>query len=230
MGAKIPMKKELNFTKYLAVFSLTVLIFIIGMIIGNYFSSQKLSQISTMQEDLRTQTLGFELQYELIAQDPCLNSDYAIFTEELYTIGSRLDYMESSMGKDNLEVKKLKEYYHLLEIRHWLFLQEAEAKCSKHFDNILYFYSNAGDCPACEYQGYVLDYLHKGYPNLSIFSFDYNINNPALNILKQRFAVLETPTLIIDDTAYPGFKNREDVEALLFGNGTNSTVGLEKIS
>jgi hypothetical protein len=137
-------------------------------------------------------------------------------TSELYQIGARLDFMESEMGQDNRQVLGLKEYYHLLEIRHWLFLKKAKEECNRDYNLILYFYSNKGDCPKCQDQGNVLTYLHRKYPRLNIYSFDVNIDNPALKTIKSLYDIKGTPPiLVINDQTYSGFMTSVEIEAHL---------------
>jgi hypothetical protein len=102
------------------------------------------------------------------------------------------------MGKDNQQVINLKEYYHLLEIRHWLFLKKAKETCNSDNELILFFYSNKGDCSMCEEQGNVLTYMHSKYPEISIYSFDANIENPAIQTMRSLYGASELPVLVVN--------------------------------
>ena len=110
-------------SKYLAAFALTTLIFVIGMLIGDKMSQAKLDTINTLEREIRTDVLGTELQYRLILDNPCNLTDPAALTSQLYEIGSRLDFMENQLGKDDSQVLDLKEFYSMLEIQHWLLLK-----------------------------------------------------------------------------------------------------------
>ena len=210
------MARRLSKTKYLAVFATTTLIFLIGLIIGNYISNTKLKKIDKLEQDLRIDTMSVELQYMLLSENPCAITDSNVLTEELYGIGNKLDYMESRLGSDNPNVLWIKEYYSLLEIRHWLFMNKIKKDCNSKNPLILYFYSNKGDCPKCEEQGYVLSYIRKKYPATRVYSFDININNTALDSIKDIFKITnkELPILIINGKVHYGFKDRTDIESL----------------
>lgn len=199
------MAARISATKYLAVFAITTLIFLVGIIIGNIISTSKISDIIEMQQALRTKILAIELQYDLLAEEPC--SAKATASEELYEIGSRLDHMESTLGKDNEDVIRLKEYYSLLELRHWLFTEKIKEECSTNTTSLIYFYSNTGDCDKCEEQGFILSYLHKKLPNINIYSFDINIEDPALKALKELYNITTTPTIMINKKVHTGFMN-----------------------
>jgi len=207
--------KKINKTKYLAVFATTSLIFLIGLVIGNKISNTKLSKVDTLEQDLRTDTVAMELQYLLLAEDPCSSANSTTLTEELYEIGSKLDFMEGSLGKKNKDVIRLKNYYSLLEIRHWLFMKKQKKECN--IDNILilYFYSNLGDCNRCEEQGVVLNYLRKKYSDVNVYSFDVNTNNMALDTVKTMFNVNKVPTIVINENVLEGFNNLDYLETFI---------------
>lgn len=208
-------RRQFQTSKYVAAFAMTTLIFVIGMFIGNYISEEKLSAIDDLQQELAKKTISSELQYLLVAEHPCESINSSQLTKELFDIGSKLDFMESKLGKKNEDVIKLKEYYSLLEIRHWLFLKKAKSECILDYDLVLYFYSNIGDCDDCEQQGFVLSALHKEYPNLNTYSFDINIDDPALRAVKEIYHVKKAPTLVINNQTLDGFFDKATLKALL---------------
>ena len=217
MGAKNIMINPIKAskTKYLAVFATTTLIFVIGLFFGNYISNTKLSNISLLEEDFRIDILALEVQYALLAEDPCAKLNSNALSDELYTIGSKLDYMENKLGETDKDVLRLKEYYSLLELRRWLFLKKQNKECGIGNDYILYFYSNLGNCKECKEQGFVLNFLHKKHPELSIYSFDINIDNIALRTIKELYKVSKAPSLVINEKEYDGFKKSSEIESIL---------------
>src|SRR3989344_588850 len=113
-------RKKINTVKVIAILFVTSLIFLFGIFFVNTFADIQLDKISEVQQDLRTQTLSLELQYSLAAENPCEMNDLRNVGKELYAMSDTLSEMESSLGKLNEDVLTLKEYYSLLEIRHWL--------------------------------------------------------------------------------------------------------------
>ena len=208
-------KNNMKRTKYLAVFATTTLIFIIGIIIGYMITLSKLNTISNMEQDLKINAMDIELQYLLLAEDPCTAINSTFLTDELFQIGIRLDFMERDLGIDNPSVIALKEYYSLLELRHWIFTKKKKKECNINKDLVLYFYSNKGDCPKCEEQGFILNYMHKKYPKLSIYSFDINMKNNALSTVKKIYGVKKRPSIIINNKLYSGFKSKKEIESAL---------------
>jgi len=209
------MKRQVDYTKMLAVFLSTTFIFMIGLFIGSWTSNAKLGAIENIEESLRVDALSLDLQYSILAEDPCRAINASALSDELYEVGSKLGYMENSLGQKNQRVLSLKEFYSLLELRHWLFLKNAQEQCGNQKSLILYFYSNLNDCPRCQEQGFVLDYLRKKDSNLNIYSLDINIDNLVLDSIKQLYGIEEVPALLIGEELYTGFKDSKQVEALI---------------
>lgn len=211
-------RKDPKLGTYLAAFAITTLIFILGLWAGNYFNTLKLDKLSALEQSIRTNTISSELQYQLLNENPCTAINSSALAEELSGIGNRLTFMEDELGKDDARVLQLKEYYSLLEIRHWLFLSKAKRECKLgNYGLVLFFYSNAGDCADCDEQGTVLSYVHKKQPVFNIYSFDVNLDNSAVRTMKTLYNITTTPTLVIGSTPVQGFQDRTALEQLLFG-------------
>ncbi|MFZ2523265.1 MAG: hypothetical protein WAW92_02650, partial [Minisyncoccia bacterium] len=104
-------------------------------------------------------------------------------------------------------------YYSLLEIKDYLLMIKISEKCKKTPISIIYFYSTDDKCPDCEKEGYVLTHLRETYPDLRVYSFDYNIDVSAVKTLIAVNKIKnELPALIIKDKVYYGFKNVEELE------------------
>jgi len=199
-------RKKFNVRRYFLVLLITTMIFVSGMLLGYYLNSQKMNDLDSLQKDLATSSLDNDLQYSLIEEAPCNYVNSTLVIEELYVLSTKLDFMESILGPKNSEVIRLKKYYSLLQIRYWLFMNKINADCHKNINTIIYFYSNEGDCPSCEEQGYILTYIRRKYPNVQVYSFDINLNLNSLDALKMRFNVDKAPFLVINDESFSGFQ------------------------
>jgi len=208
-------RSKVSKTKYLAVFATTTLIFLIGLFLGSQITNTKLNQVELLEQDMKVDTMAIELQYLLLAEDPCSYLNSTPLTEELYDIGNKLDYMENQLGNKNPTVLRIKEYYSLLEIRHWLYMKKVNKECKQNNSLILYFYSNLGDCSSCKEQGFVLNYLRRKFPSINVYSFDINIDNIALDTIKDIYGIKETPSLIINEKVYFGFRDSKEMETLI---------------
>ena len=212
------MRSRLSMTKLLAVFATTTLIFIVGIFAGQYIASMQISDLQEVQRELQLQSNGIDIKYSLLSENPCFALSSENVNEELYFISDMLIDMERAYGKNDFEVLKLVEEYSLLEIRHYMIRQRAKETCESDKNLILYFYSNEG-CDECVQQGYVLTFLRQKYlDSMNVYSFNVNINNPAINTFKEINAVqspTSIPIVVINGETYYGLHDADEIEAKL---------------
>lgn len=218
--------RKISKTKFVNVFAITALIFIIGILLGSYITGIKLDNLTEMEDDLKTHAMSVEMQYEILQEDPCKAINSSSLTDELNSIGERLVFMENELGWDDKNVIRLKEYFSLLEIRHWLLLRKNNDMCSGGLNPILYFYSNQGDCPKCEQQGFILTNFKRNHEDARVYHFDINIDNPALDTVKELYNVKYAPALVVNDETFHGFISKDKLEEL---NSQNEDSEQEKI-
>jgi hypothetical protein len=212
----------MNWQKYILAFVITATIFGTAFYIANRFDARRVADIRATQEAVSIDILSTETQFELLGRLDCGTiSENAVLSEELNNLASRLAVAEANLGSDNAEVISLKKQYSLLEIKDYLLMQQISEKCPKVKPvSILYFYSNAGDCPDCARMGEVLTYLRQTYPGLRVYSFDYHLDLSALRTLIALRKV-DTPSAglpaVVVGTRAPvyGFKNLEDMQKLV---------------
>src|SRR5690606_9365675 len=126
-------------------------------------------------------------------------------------LGERLSYAEETRGANDAEVIALKRYYSLLQIKDFMLMRTISQECGVNFAFILYFYGK--DCEECQRQGYVLTRLRQDYPQLRVYSFDYNLDVSAIKTLISINKIENTlPALLIEDTNYYGFQSVEKLE------------------
>ncbi|TSC62131.1 MAG: Uncharacterized protein Athens041674_573, partial [Parcubacteria group bacterium Athens0416_74] len=206
--------RSARWSSYIVAFVITALIFATALYVSNYFNNRRIADIQATQDNISIDILSLETQFELLAEHACRDiTENSVLSSEIRPLASRLSYLELQPGVDENELDRLKRYYSLLQIKDLMLMQEVTQKC-RNIDPvfILYFYSNKGDCDDCEQQGYVLTGLNERYPQLRIYSFDYNLDLAALQTLidinNVRGAV---PALVINGQAYYGFKTMDDI-------------------
>lgn len=208
-------KRNINYAKYGLAFFITIIVFVIGIFVGDSLNQGKVSEVQSLSEDLRARTLAIQTQFDIISENPCLFMNDTYLFEELVDVSSKVEYMESQLGQKNHEVRRLKSYYSTLLIKHWLFTNKIKNECeTQDIHDILYFYAPKEECAYCDSQGHILTNLRKDYPNVWIFSFDYTLDNPALNTIKDIYIkeLEKFPILIIDDKIHQGFLSRLTLE------------------
>lgn len=205
-----------HWKKYVAVFFITLGIFIAAIYLANSISNRKIAELRTIQDSVTTDILSSETRFALLEQTSCDHLvDDPILSEELGLFGARLASMERQHGGDDAEVRQVKRYYSLLQIKDFLLMEELAEKCDTKPVSILFFYE--GNCPACERQGYVLSAITEQYPDVRVYSFDYNLELSALRTLISIYKVPqeELPVMVINGKLYLGFVKESDLQAML---------------
>ncbi len=206
--------KSINWKKYFFSFAITAVIFTTAIFLSNYFSQKKLAEVRGIQDKIAIDILSSETQFSLLEESSCKDIGVGTLSKELGTLEEKLSYTENQRGSDDPEVQTLKQYYSLLEIKDYLLMNKISEKCNKTPISIIYFYSK--DCDDCVKVGYVLTNLRETYPDLRVYSFDYNMDISAVRTLISVNKVEnKMPALIIKDTNYYGFKSIEDLEKIL---------------
>jgi len=209
--------RTMRYGTYLIAFVITALIFATAFYASNYFNNQRVASVRSTEDSISTDILSLETQFDLLTEHSCGNiAENTILPSELTSLGGELSYLEAQQGSNQGEVESLKSLYSVLEIKDYLLMQQLATKCNLKPVFILYFYSNRGDCADCEKQGYALTSLTQQYPQLRVYSFDYNLNVGALQTLISIDNVEDDPpALVINNKVYYGFKSADDIQKIL---------------
>ena len=204
--------------KYLFTFFVTVAIFTTAFFASNFFSQKRVENVKFIQDNIAIDILSSETQFDLLKEVSCQNVGYSILSVELNTLGDKLSHTENERGETDQDVVYLKKYYSLLQVKDYLLSKKLAEKCGavKKPVFVIYFYSNEGDCPDCKREGYVLTRLKEKYPELRVYSFDYNLDLSVIDSLKAIYRIEKAlPALVVEDKVYTGYKSIEEMEDLL---------------
>ncbi|HET8581108.1 MAG TPA: thioredoxin family protein [Candidatus Paceibacterota bacterium] len=217
--------RRVRWGTYLIAFIITAALFGTAIGASAYFDARRADEVRSTTDSISVDILSLETQFDLLAQNSCKNiADNSVLSTELWPLGERLAYLESQ-GGDQAQITELKRYYSLLEIKDLLLEQQVADKCDIKPVVIMYFYSNAGDCADCTQQGYVLTSLADRYPDVRIYSFDYNLDLGALQTLISIDKIPDTlPALVINGKVYTGFKDMDAIHAILPGLAAMSST------
>lgn len=210
----------MDWKKYIYTFLITAAIFGTAIFLSNFFNQKKLNEIKDIESRIAVDILASETQFSLLEELSCRDIGKTFLSKELAELGDKLSYTEESRGADDPEVLNLKRYYSLLEIKDFLLYQKIKNRCGapKGFlPPIIYFYSNEeGACEDCQKEGYVLTRLREEYPDLRVYSFDYDLDLSAIATLVNIYSVKdELPALLINEKSYYGFRSIEDVKEII---------------
>lgn len=210
----------MTWQKYFLAFLITAAIFGTAFYITARLDAQRIADIRATQDAISIDILSSETQYELLGSLDCSSiSENPVLSQELNDLAGKLSVAEQNLGDGNEQVIQLKQQYALFEIKDYLLMRQIAGQC-KSFKPVyvLYFYSNAGDCPDCGRAGDVLTYLRETYPGLRVYSFDYNLDLSALKTLEKVRNVEgeKLPAFVINNRAPAyGFKTLPEMEKLI---------------
>lgn len=201
-----------DWKKYIIVFFITVTVFVGGLWFSNYLNNKKIAQLKSIESTISLDLLSSETQFSLLEELSCKDISTTVLSSELNSLADKISYSESNIGTDNTDVISLKKYYSLLEIKDYLLMKKITERCGEKSIFVLYFYKN-DNCDDCTKQGYVLTSLREKYPNLRVYSFDYNLDNSAIKAMTSIYKVTDNlPALVINGKVNSGFKTVEEIE------------------
>jgi hypothetical protein len=207
---------EIGWKKYAYTFLITAAIFATAILASNYFSQKRINEIQNIESQISVDISSSETQFSLLSELSCKDISGSSLAKEISDLSDKLSYTEQSRGSGDTEVINLKKYYSLLEIKDYLLAQKIYDRCGKKTLSIIYFYSNKGDCSDCQREGFVLTKLREDYPDLKVYSFDYDLDLSAIKAIISIYKIKDNlPVLLIDDTVHYGFQSVDDVKAAI---------------
>jgi hypothetical protein len=206
------MPHSFDWKKYLITLLITAAIFFTALFLNNYFNNKRLADIKNIQSSIATDIASSEVQYSLLGDLSCQEVTESVLSPELNDLADRIQYGEQNLGPTDESIIQLKKDYSLLEIKDYLLMKKISDRCGKSTVFVLYFYSNT-HCDDCVNQGYVLTALRQKYPQLRVYSFDYDLDLSAIKTLINIYKLKgELPAMVIEDKVYYGFNSTSNIE------------------
>ena len=198
--------------RYVIVFFITLAVFLFAIWITNFINNKKLENIKTIQDKISIDIISSETQFQLLQGISCKNISASTLSAELNELAEKISFSEENI-KDEENIKELKKYYSILQIKDYLLSQKITERCNVNVVPVLYFYTTIENCSNCLKQSAVLGKLREEYPEIRIYSFDYSLNLSTLNTLKNIYNISDKklPALFIKDNLYTGFKTKEEI-------------------
>lgn len=205
-------QQNLDWKKYVIVFFITVTLFGSALYISYSLNNKRIDQLHADADKISLDILSSETQFSLLQELSCKDVSTTVLSSELNSLADKITYSEENIGNTNTDVISLKKSYSLLEIKDYLLMKKITERCGQKSIFILYFYNN-DNCGDCTKQGYVLTSLREKYPNLRVYSFDYNLDLGAIKSMISIYKVAdELPALVINGKVYNGFQSVEAIE------------------
>lgn len=219
-------KEETRQTNKLMIAAVVLagLLFIFGLLLGNYIISSRLSAFQQSEQKLFIQLMGLDVRDQILDKSEVCKLEWEDVWKDKVELGKMLSALEIRLGKNNPEVILRKEIYELIEIKTLFLVQDIKDNCHEDFNIVLFFYTNKntdmGSASGSEDQGLILDQVvfdhneeGKG-KKVHVFSFDVNSQNPATQAIISKYNIDKTPTLIINGEKYD-YLMKEEIEKLV---------------
>lgn len=209
---------------FIAALVLSAVIFLFGLLLGNYIANSKMNEFKQTEERYVVDLVALETQASILNEDICKLSIGDLF-EEKVTLGRMLTDLEMRIGKENEEVMAKKEIYELIEIKTVQYLEKIKQNCNQDFNIILFFYTNKkndskGDVAGCEDQGKILDQIvyeqehNQTESKMYVFAFDMNSKNLATESLIEKYNITSVPSLVINGNVHD-YMVKGEIESIL---------------
>lgn len=201
-----------DFIRFIVVFFITLTIFLTAIWLSSFINDYKLNDIKDIQDKISIDISSSETQFQLLSNMSCKDVSASALSDELNNLAEKITYSEQNIKQQD-QVADLKKYYTLLEIKDYLLMQKIQEKCNVPIVPIFYFYTTRDNCANCVKESAVLSELRAKYPELRVYSFDYNLDLSVLDTLKKLFKVddKKLPAIYMNDKLYTGFQSKDDI-------------------
>ena len=208
-------KRPLFIGRIIISFIIASLIFIAGFLVSYSIVYYKYQDVAISQSDIKTGILKLEIQKDLFF-DSCDLEDVYAYGEELSNVGGFISVLEEKFGKIDSQVLGQKKIHTMLEVQHFLLVKNYQERCNQNISNILFFYSNnEAFVEMAEKMGYILSSFKEKNPEVMIYSFDYDLDDSLMNILKKKYNVTSPNRVIINEDIFlSNILNIDDLDVI----------------
>ena len=206
--------RKMSVPIYIAAFVISVLIFAVGVYVGNTMDTIVKDSISSDLQSVYAKAQSSELL--ILLEDspafcPVYKEEADRMDDETLGLGTKIAYAEDVRGISDPELKK---QYFMLEAQAFLISKKVKEQCNDGSDLILYFYSNE-NCASCAEQGHVLDTVRSSRNDTKVYSFDGDLGSSIVTALKNQYGVTSYPAIVVNGQAYNRFVNAEELAGIL---------------
>lgn len=209
--------RTLNKNKYALVAIMTIIIFILGLLLGLVINEYKIEYMERIAKEQEVEFSSLQFQYlyldTLKDYERCSVVSKTL-ENNLKTLAPILEELERHEQIGDIEDPSyitLKRKYILANLRYWLLAQVSKESCNNDIITIFYFYTP--ECKNCHNQGFTLTHLKQIFGDrLLIYPIDSSFDKePMITILNAKYNITEYPTLVIEESIHPGFMSKDDI-------------------
>lgn len=160
------------------------------------------------------------LEYFYEKNDSCgvLMNQLLYLEDSLWRLGNEIESYNDPNKKSegNYFYLSGKRRVNRWEVTHFSMLSKVKNKCGLNQTIILYFYGECRKNNKCNEQGLELDSIRSSFgTNVSVFSFDADLNTSAVNSLITAYKVDALPCIVIDGETHCKFMDSGEITNLI---------------
>ncbi|MBR9676430.1 hypothetical protein GOV05_05460 [Candidatus Woesearchaeota archaeon] len=214
-------KRRVSKARYLIAATITLLIFIPGLLLGMIIDNERVRSLEFQSElqELDFKSLQFNylyLSYIQNSSEQCVplkvNLEYSI--KEL---GKSLDSIEEYKQESNPKNLELISRKYLLDnLNYWLLSKKTKELCGLDTVSVLYFFNS--DCDICPNQGIILTYYKKKLGDRFLvfpINTDMKEDEQMIGLFENIYNITSYPSIVISSTTYKGVVKKEEMRAIL---------------
>jgi hypothetical protein len=209
---------------YVKALVITAIVFTLGISAGWYLDASRTQAAQAELNALRLQAeearVGMVF-FETFKSDPqfcsVFSSEMAAQLRSVGLLGEQLEALREA-NKLDASYYSLKRQYVLFNTELWLRAENLKKLCSgsssSRVTTMLYFYPENADCGDCVAQARELLSLKSACPNeLWLFALPTDFDVTVVEMLKQRFEIAGTPSLVVDGETLGGLQSAASLRA-----------------
>ena len=214
------MERKASLPLYAAAFVISLVIFFVGIYIGQLIDQSNLQSVSAEVERVSQKASSLQLLMLMEGNSsfcPVYLSELSSVSDEVEKVGYKLSYLEDEKHAYDPELKK---QYFVLEAESYLLSKKARQLCGDRSVLLMYFYSNGG-CASCRQQGNDIlaarDAAETGNVSVKLFSFDGDLGSPVADAFANQYNITTYPSIVVNDRVYPGYHDPGTLATIIKG-------------
>ncbi len=208
-------------------FLITVLLFSAVLLLGKYLDDSRKTYVNEQMQIINDLN---ELQVYALMTDvygdkmACVAFSKKLeeWDKSLWTLGSKLETYRvatEEFQKDPFYLEQKKKFNEN-EVLYLMFLTKVRKDCDLNQDIISFFYQNSADCKKCDDQSYILtDIKLELEGNVSIFSFDGDLELQNTQILMDYYGITQYPCIVVNEEKFCGIQDKKFIISKLRNKG-----------
>jgi hypothetical protein len=191
-------------------------VLVFGFVAGYFVDRSSIIYTQNEMDVLKNEIESMQLQELFVSageSSDCMliYSTMGKISYDLYDLVDRL----KQTPPGSTEFMNMKKGADMLSLKAWMIAKKIKKTCSSDIVPILFLYS--GNCTGCNDQDAALKSVKEKYKDVLVYAIDYDLNEPATELIKAAYDIKTSPSMIIDSTPYENLTESE-LESIVCGS------------